>query len=131
MIILGHPDIPFEPLHYVESVEEIAQTPAGATLWLGPYRETVELAHHCLQHGLPYGVMAETLTDALLANALGARYILVSEPLATTVQKAAETYLFDAKILLPVTEESEMEEAAQAGIDGVIFQTAITFPESS
>ncbi len=127
MIILGHPDIPFEPLHYVESVEEIAQTPAGATLWLGPYRPTVALARHCRKNGLPYGIMAESLTDALLANALGARYILASEPLASAVQKAAETYLFDAKILVPVTEESELDAVAQAGIDGVIFQNAITF----
>ncbi len=131
MVILGHPHIPYEPLYYVESEEEIARTPAGATLWLGPYRETVELAKHCHKNALPYGVMAESLTDALLANALGARYILASEPLASAVQKAAETYLFDAKVLVPVTEESDMEAVAQAGIDGVIFQEAISFPASS
>ncbi|WP_456382909.1 hypothetical protein [Hydrogenimonas sp.] len=125
MIIIGHPDIPYEPFYYVETIEEIAQTPSGATLWLGPYRQTVELARHCHQNGLPYGVMAESLTDALLANALGARYILASEPLASKVQKAAETYLFDAKVLVPVTDESDMEAVAQVGVDGIIFPQAI------
>ena len=130
MIILGHPDIPFEPLYYVESVDEIAQTPAGATLWLGPYAQSLPLAHHCLQNALPYGVMAETLREALLANALKARYILAALPLAEEVQKAAETYLFDAKILVPIHDDDEIEPIARRGIDGVIFQGAITLPGS-
>jgi NAD(P)H-dependent flavin oxidoreductase YrpB (nitropropane dioxygenase family) len=131
MLILGHPDIPYEPLYYVESVEEIAHTPPNATLWLGAFGESVPIARHCMAHGVAYAVMAESLADALKANALRARYILAAEPLAARVQKAADTYLFDAKVLLPITEESEMERAAEAGIDGVIFQNAITFPESS
>jgi len=131
MIILGHPEIPFAPLFYVESVDEIAHTPPNATLWLGPYRQAVTLARHCQEHDLPYGVMAENPTDALKANALRARYILAEMPLAQTIQKMAETYLFDAKILVPIHEEREMTAVAEAGIDGVIFQAAITLPESS
>ncbi len=127
MVILGHPDIPFAPLHYVESVEEIAKTPAGSVLWLGPYGQAKSLARHCFDHRLPYAVMAESLADALKANALGARYILAPETLAPAIQKAADHYLFDAKILLPVEEEAQMEKAARDGIDGVIFPTAIIF----
>ncbi len=127
MLIVGHSDIPYEPLYYIESVDEIAQTPSNAILWLGPYRETVELAKHCRKNGLRYGVMAQSLSDALLANALGATYILAQFPLAEAVQKAADTYLFDAKILVPIDEESEIESVAQAAIDGVIFQRAIRF----
>ncbi len=125
MLVVGHPDIPYEPLHYVESVEEIAQTPPNAVLWLGPYREAVDLAKHCRAHGLRFAVMAETLTDAILANALHAAYILADDALAPMLQKTADTYLFDAKILVPVNEEEDMEAVAQAGIDGVIFQDAI------
>ena len=127
MLIVGHPDIPYEALYYVESIEEIAQTPSNAILWLGPYQETVDLAKHCQANGLRYGVMAQSLKDALLANALGAAYILVQFPLAEAVQKAADTYLFDAKVLVPIDEENEIESVAQAGIDGVIFQRAIRF----
>ena len=127
MLIVGHPDVPYEPLYYVESVDEIAQTPSGSILWLGPYQETMELAKHCRANELRYGVMAQSLKDALLANALGATYILAQFPLAEAVQKAADTYLFDAKILVPIDEENEIENVAQAGIDGVIFQRAIRF----
>jgi hypothetical protein len=131
MRIIGHPDIPYEPLYYVETVEEIAQTPPNAALWLGPYRDSVELAKHCMQNDIAYAVMAESLLDTLKANALKARYIVAAQPLDSQIQKEAETYLFDARILVPITEESEMEAVAEAGIDGVIFQNAITFPASS
>jgi len=49
--------------------------------------------------------------------------------LASKLQKIAENYLFDAKILVPISNESEMEIVAEAGIDGVIFQDAIIFSE--
>ncbi len=125
MIIIGHEDIPYRPLYYVESVEEIKKTPPGSTLWLGPFSSSKAIARHCFENGLGYAVMAETVNDALKANALHAHYIVAPMELAREIQKVAETYLFDAKILLPVDEESEMEEAARAGIDGVIFQEAV------
>jgi len=125
MIILGHPDIPFDPLYYVESIEEIAKTPPNSTLWLGRFASSKDIAKHCNKNHIDYGVMAESVNDALLANALHAQYILADISLASKLQKIAETYLFDAKILVPVSEESEMERVATAGIDGVIFQEAL------
>ncbi len=131
MIIIGHPDIPYEPFYYVETIEEIGHTPANATLWLGPWRETKEIAKHCRANRISYAVMALSVEDALLANALRAAYILADATLAPRIQKIAETYLFDAKILLPVSDEAELVKAAEEGIDGVIFQNAITLPVSS
>ncbi|BDY12644.1 hypothetical protein HCR_09560 [Hydrogenimonas cancrithermarum] len=129
MIIIGHPDIPFDPLHYVERIEEIAKTPPNSTLWLGPFSGAKAIAKHCFENRIAYTVMAESVRDALLANALHARFILADKTLAPKLQKIAETYLFDAKIIVPVSEESEMEAIAQMGIDGVIFQNAIIFSE--
>ena len=129
MIIIGHPDIPFEPLYYVETIEEIAKTPPNSTLWLGAFSDAKEIAKHCYENHIAYGVMAESVNDALFANALHARYILADHSLASKLQKIAENYLFDAKILVPISNESEMEIVAEAGIDGVIFQDAIIFSE--
>ena len=131
MIIIGHPDIPYEPFYYVETVGEIDHTPSNATLWLGPWRETKEIAKHCHANRIPYAVMAQSVEDALLANALRAAFILADTALAPKIQKIAETYLFDAKILLPVSDETELAKAAAEGIDGVIFQNAIVLPSSS
>ena len=131
MIIIGHSDIPFDPLYYVESVEEIAKTPPNSTLWLGSFDTAKEIAKHCFKNHISYAVMAESINDALLSNALHARYILADHSLAIKLQKIAENYLFDAKILVPISDESEMEKVAEAGIDGVIFQDAIIFLEQS
>ncbi|SFP91126.1 hypothetical protein [Hydrogenimonas thermophila] len=131
MIIIGHPDIPFDPLYYVESIEEIVKTPSNSTLWLGAFADAKEIAQHCYENHIAYGVMAESVNDALLANALHAQYILADHSLASKLQKIAENYLFDAKILVPISDESEMEIVAEAGIDGVIFQDAIIFSEQS
>lgn len=125
MIIIGHEDIPYRPLHYVETPEEIETTPAGSVLWLGPLAGAKKLARHCYENSLEYAVMAESVTDAVKANALHARYIVVPAELAEEIQSIAETYLFDAKILLPITEESEIEAAAKAGIDGVLFPSGV------
>ena len=131
MIIIGHRDIPFDPLYYVETIEEIAKTPPNSTLWIGSFESAKEIAKHCYKNHIAYGVMAESINDALLANSLYARYILADKSLASKLQKIAENYLFDAKILVPVSDESEMETIAESGIDGVIFQDAIIFSEQS
>ncbi len=129
MVILGHPDIPFEPLYFVESLEEIERTPPNATLWLGAWQEAKELAKHCSAQRLPFAVMAQNATEAALANALGARYILAEFTLAESLQKLADHYLFDAKIVVPIHQEEEMASALASGIDGVIFQDAIKWVE--
>jgi len=131
MIIIGHQDIPFEPLYYVETIEEIANTPSNSTLWLGSFKSAKEIAKHCYKNHISYGVMAESVNDALLSNALYARYILADHSLASKLQKIAENYLFDAKILVPISDESEMKAIAEDGIDGVIFQDAIIFSKQS
>jgi len=125
MIILGHPDIPFDPLYYVEKIEEISKTPPNSTLWLGAFLSSKELVKHCHKNHINYAVLAESINDALFANALEAKYILADITIASKVQKIAETYLFDAKILVPVTNENEMVRVADFGIDGVIFQEAL------
>ncbi len=125
MVIVGHKDIPYKPLYYVESVEEIKTTPAGSTLWLGSFAEAKELVKHCFENGIEYAVTVESAKEAIFANALHAKFIVCNQPLSTKVQKIAETYLFDAKIMVPVNDESEIEGVAEAGVDGVIFPDAV------
>ncbi len=125
MIIIGHEEIPFKPFYYVETVEEIENTPPGSVLWLGPFSKAKKIARHCYENRIGYAVMAESVKEALMANALHAGYIIVPAELAKKVQAVAETYLFDAKILLPISDEEEMESAAEIGLDGVIFKAGV------
>jgi hypothetical protein len=45
--------------------------------------------------------------------------------LAKTAQNVAENYLFDAKILVLIEKEDEIEELALLGVDGVVFSNTI------
>lgn len=125
MIILGHPLIPFAPLYYVESINEIKHTPPGSLLWLGGFAQAQALIGHCRTNNLKFALHAASLKEALLANAQEAAYIVVDHAIAGNVQKAADTYLFESRILVPVSDDNELEKVAEAGIDGVLFESAI------
>jgi hypothetical protein len=125
MLILGHPHLPFEPLYHIDGIEAIAHTPAGSTVLFEWNGANLDLVEHCRANDLPFALEAATVKDALFAENADARFILVELPLAKSVQKVAETYLFDAKILTRIEDESQIEAVAFEGIDGVIFPEAI------
>ena len=74
---------------------------------------------------MPIAISVENITEILYASALGASYIVVEKELAKTAQNLADNYLFDAKILVMIESEDEIEELALLGADGVIFADAI------
>ena len=61
----------------------------------------------------------------MYASSLNARYIIVDKEMAKTAQNIAENYLFDAKILVKIESEDEIEEIAILGIDGVLLSNAV------
>lgn len=125
MLIFGHPDLPSETLYHIDSIEAITSTPPGSTL-LFPWAEgNLDIIEHCRINDLPFALQAASLKEAIFAQNVGARYILVEGTLAKSVQKVAETYLFDAKILTRIDNESQIEAMAYEGIDGVLFAEAI------
>ena len=125
MLIFGHPFLDSETLYHIDGPDAIASTPAGSTLLFRWEEKNLDLVNHCRQNDLPFALEALSVKDALFAENSGARYILVASSLAKSVQKVAETYLFDAKILARVENESQLEAIAYEGIDGVIFSEAI------
>jgi len=125
MLIFGHPWIESPRFVKVFTVEEIAKSRAGDILLLEPLNVSIELARHAKANELPYAVTINSLKEALLANALGAHYVVCQHEQAIEIQKVAEEYLFDAKILVLVEGEREIETMARFGIDGVVFSGAI------
>lgn len=125
MLIFGHPFLESETLYHIDGPDAIASTPAGSTLLFRWEEKNLDLVGRCRQNDLPFALEAATVKEALFAENSGARYILVESALAKSVQKVAETYLFDAKILARIESESQIEALAYEGIDGVIFSEAI------
>ncbi|TLD87855.1 hypothetical protein [Helicobacter sp. MIT 05-5294] len=124
MLILNHPSIESLNLVFITNKEQIADTLPTDFLILscGDFSQTLALARFCKENGIPYASQVSSLKEALLLVNLNVRFLLsCTIPLAQNLQKLAETYLFDAKILLCIQEEERIEEVAQYGIDGVIF----------
>jgi len=125
MIIIGHPWIAGQTFKSVEALSDIAETEPTEILLLTVLEKSHELAVHCQKNKLPYAVRSNLLKDALFANALGAKYFICDVENAEAIQKAAQEYLFDTRILAAINSEEKMESLAKMGIDGVVFPEAI------
>ena len=125
MLIFGHPRIDHEKFYHIASIEAIEHTPSNSLLLFDFDAEVFELIEHAQTNALSFAVNVASLKDAILAENLDATYILINSDMATSVQKAADTYLFDAKILVHAKDESQIEELASEGVDGLIFAEAI------
>ena len=127
MLILNHPQIAPLTLCYVASEEEVEKTLPNDFLILNcdNSANTLALARLLKENNTSYAAMPTSVYEALTLVNLNVRFLLTEDlEMAKTLQKLAETYLFDCKILLCVYDtahrQSEIETAANFGIDGVL-----------
>lgn len=125
MLIFGHPHLPSETLYHIDGIDAVASTPPGSTLLFDWEEANLDLIGHCRTNDLPFALGVASVKEAIFAERVGARYILVEPALAKSVQKVAETYLFDAKVLTRIEREAQIETMAYEGIDGVLFAEAV------
>ena len=125
MLLFGHRFIASESLYHVQSIESISNTPPSSIIYLEFSEENLDIIEHANSNQIEFALNIQDITELIYASALGAKYILVSREMAKTAQDIAENYLFDAKILVHITDTDEIEEMALLGIDGVIFSNAI------
>ncbi len=125
MLLFGHPHVPNEKLYHVSSIQAIANTPSNSCLMFSFDQEVFELIEYAKSNTLEFAIDVSTLKDAIICENLEAKYLLVNDEIANDVQKAADTYVFDAKVLVHITDEDKIEALANEGIDGVIFSEAI------
>ena len=125
MIIIGHPWVKSNRFFKVFSVKGIEKSQPDDIVLLGPLVDSNELAVHCQENNIPFAVVANHLDDALIANALGARYVICQEDDALMIQPIANEYLFDTNVLVLIHSEKEISKIARGGVDGVVFADAI------
>ncbi len=116
LIILNHPKIPAPTLHQVADIDAIASTPPGSVV---RFTFDWEMLHYCKANAIAAAVDINSLQEAVFANALEAKFLLCSFKLAKEVQRAAEEYLFDAKVVAK-TDCRLIEEVIRAEIDGIL-----------
>ncbi|MBX7490914.1 hypothetical protein [Helicobacter turcicus] len=124
MLILNHPLITPLNLVFAKEKEKIQNSLPNDFLILTNRDSTklLHLAKYCQDNHLSFSAIPTNTTEALLLINLNVRFLLTNNlEFAKHLQKLAETYLFDAKILLCITQEKQIDSVAEHGIDGVIF----------
>ena len=125
MLFFGHRFIESENFYHIQSIDAIQNTPSSSTILVDFNEENLDIINHAVLNSIPLATEVQNITQIVYASSLGARYIVLPKELAKTAQNLADNYLFDAKILVHVEEEGEIEELALLGVDGIIFSNAI------
>jgi hypothetical protein len=126
MLIYGHDWIGGSKFVKVFSLDDINKSSNSDILLLEPLNVSIDLAKHCESNSLSFAITVNTLKEAIFANAIGADFILTQYEQAIDIQKIADEYMFESKILVLINSDREIETMARFGIDGVIFPQAIT-----
>jgi len=125
MLIYGHRFIDSPSLYHIQSVEAIQNTPPSSTIFLPFEEKNLDIIKHLNENNINFALEAKNITEVIYASSLNASYIIVKKELAPTIQNIANNYLFDAKILVTLESEDEIQEMALLGVDGIIFSNAI------
>lgn len=125
MLIFGHRFIPSVSFYHVEDMDSITNTPPNSTIHIDFKEENLDIISHTNLNQISTSLFVTSIQELIYASALNASFIVVPKELASLAKKIANEYLFDAKILVLIKEENEIEEFALLGVDGVIFLNAI------
>lgn len=127
MIIIGDDRFGLEKLFLVENIEDLSSTPSNCVVFIKS--QNIKLQTFCANNCVEYGVFVIDFKEAIYANNLKAKYIICSQTIGEKLQKIAENYLFDAKILALIDCEEEINKMCEIGVDGVIYGAILNFNE--
>ena len=125
MIIIGDSRFDCEQLFLVHNIEDLKSTPSNSVVFIKSQNIKLQtfLANNCVE----YGIFVNDFKEAIYANNLKAKYIICSQIIVDKLQKIAENYLFDAKILALIDFEEEINKMCEIGVDGVIYGSILKF----
>lgn len=125
MLIYGHRFIPSNSFYHVLDIDSISNTPPSSIIHIEFNEENLDIISHANINQITTSICAKNITEIIYASSLGASFIVVHNELAEDARRLANEYLFDAKILVLIENEDEIEKFALLGVDGVIFSNAI------
>lgn len=124
MITLGffesidnHPDVLFKP-----NLNGLDETPAGSIVITTFNRDDITRYE---AYAPVLGIIVYSLKEFIVAAKCGVAYAIAGYDLAKVLQKAADNYLYDTKVLAIIEEEDAIEQAALDELDGVINATIL------
>jgi len=125
MLLYGHRFIQSPSFYHIQSIESVQNTPPSSTILVEFDEKNLDIIEHLQKNSVSFAIEVNNIRDVIYASALGASFIIIPKEIASSVQNIANNYLFDAKILVLIESEDEIQEMAILGIDGVIFSNAI------
>lgn len=121
MLIFNHPQIKVDTVfEAIKTKEDIKNTKPNSVVYF-PFRGNIEIIEYCKSNNINFAVIIENKKEAVFSNALEASFLFVSKSLASSIQKVAECYMFDAKNILVLEQGEDIDFAIDNEIDGVIY----------
>ncbi len=125
MLLFGHRFIKNETFFHILDSDALLHTPPNAPIYVEFQESNLDIIEYLQTNKIRFALNVATITELIYGASLQASYIFVPKELAKTAQNIAENYLFDAKIVVHIENEDEIEPMALLGIDGVAFPSAI------
>lgn len=125
MQIIGHKLIKYENFNLIQTVENIL----NFDNLIFEYNEN--FIKNAKNSGKTFSVIVRNLNEAILANALNAKFIIIEKnniSIIKEVVKLAEFYLFDSKIAVIIENyEKDLLNAINLRVDAVIYKNIINY----
>ncbi|MCZ6172499.1 hypothetical protein [Campylobacter ureolyticus] len=125
MQIIGHKLIEYENFNLIQTVENIL----NFDNLIFEYNEN--FIKNAKNSGKTFSVIVRNLNEAVLANALKAKFIIIEKnniSIVKEVVKLAEFYLFDSKIAIIIENyEKDLLNAINLRVDTVIYKNIINY----
>jgi hypothetical protein len=125
MLLFGHPYVPSQPFYHIDSIEALRHTPSNSVVALSFAPENLDIIEHLRRNNVRFALRVQTSTDAVVGENLGASYLIVLPKEGEEIQKVAEHYLFDAKVLGYIDTQKDLELLIEMRLDGAIFSEAM------
>lgn len=122
MILIGDKLVPFEDIFLIKNIKDIENTKANSTV-LFDFNE--EILIYCYKNELASAVIVNSIKEAIYCNNLNVKYIISEKELAIELQKVADNYMYDSKILAVIDSNEELVQVAKLEIDGIIYRNLI------
>jgi hypothetical protein len=119
MIVIGDSNIEYETIEKISQIEDIKKTSPASTLL---FDFNIEILKYTKTNDINSAVIAHSIKEVIYASSLGAKYIIPRVNILLQVQKIADNYMFDSKILAVIEDGEEIEKVALDEIDGVIYK---------
>ena len=118
MIILNDSRFSDEKFFEAKNLEDISNSPNNSTIIFKYNENDLKIYNFCKKNNISYGVEINSLKELIFISNLDAKYALCDIEIAPILQKFADNYLINTKIIVK-SHISNIEHLAKNEIDGI------------